>query len=351
MAMPGRTSNSPSYRYGFNGKEKDESGEWGDLTHYDYGFRIYNPGIGKFLSVDPLTSTYPYYTPYQFAGNKPIAAIDLDGLEEEFKYDVYEDMKNENYSRPKIYPGTKSDIYKKAVTNVIIGLNNPEFQFSEEVNLKSAEEKVIYFLSNPISPVKGSLPADLVEEEKKIKDQTLTGLFSGDEDQERKAVNTMEMTSKFLWNTPVASFADVMFPTTAALKLLKEAPTSIALGLRNFGAGDADVLANFAKKVGAFEVNQWYKLGVDVTKSFQNTFKEVTDLVVESGGKINFDITNLGLKETRALKGKGLYDDGVGYTQWELNQILDSPALLKATDFFENGVKVSKEEVLKRTKQ
>jgi len=34
------------------------------------------------LSVDPLTQSYPWYTPYQFAGNKPIWAIDLDGLEE-----------------------------------------------------------------------------------------------------------------------------------------------------------------------------------------------------------------------------------------------------------------------------
>lgn len=34
------------------------------------------------LSVDPLTKSYPWYTPYQFAGNTPIQAIDLDGLEE-----------------------------------------------------------------------------------------------------------------------------------------------------------------------------------------------------------------------------------------------------------------------------
>ena len=80
--MPGRNYNSPDYRYGFNGKEKDEDGELGELTHYDYGFRIYNPGIGKFLSVDPLALSYPFYTPYQYAGNKPIRFIDLDGLEE-----------------------------------------------------------------------------------------------------------------------------------------------------------------------------------------------------------------------------------------------------------------------------
>jgi hypothetical protein len=31
--------------------------------------------------VDPLAPSYPWYTPYQFAGNMPISAIDLDGLE------------------------------------------------------------------------------------------------------------------------------------------------------------------------------------------------------------------------------------------------------------------------------
>ena len=35
--------------------------------------------LGRFLSVDPLTSEFSFYTPYQYAGNKPIAAIDLDG--------------------------------------------------------------------------------------------------------------------------------------------------------------------------------------------------------------------------------------------------------------------------------
>jgi RHS repeat-associated protein len=69
------------YRYGFNGKELDKSGEWGSLTQYDYGFRIYNPSIAKFLSVDPLTSDYAMLTPYQFASNRPIDGVDLDGKE------------------------------------------------------------------------------------------------------------------------------------------------------------------------------------------------------------------------------------------------------------------------------
>jgi len=81
--MPGRsfTANS-KYRYGFNGKENDPETVGTGEGLQDYGMRIYNPALGKFLSVDPLVKEYPWYTPYQFAGNKPIEAIDLDGAEE-----------------------------------------------------------------------------------------------------------------------------------------------------------------------------------------------------------------------------------------------------------------------------
>ncbi len=65
-------------RYLYNGKERLSA-----LTDvYDYGFRAYNPGIGRFFSVDPLAEKYPWYSTYQFAGNKPTWATDLDGQEE-----------------------------------------------------------------------------------------------------------------------------------------------------------------------------------------------------------------------------------------------------------------------------
>ncbi|MEP7196373.1 MAG: RHS repeat-associated core domain-containing protein [Saprospiraceae bacterium] len=65
-------------RYGFNGKEISHSTN--DQTNYDYGFRIYNAGIGRFLSVDPLTAKYPSQTPYLFAGNNPIYYKDIKGM-------------------------------------------------------------------------------------------------------------------------------------------------------------------------------------------------------------------------------------------------------------------------------
>jgi len=79
MLQPGRKFNAGGYRYGFNGKENDD--DLHSLTAYDYGFRIYNPAIGRFLSVDPIAKKFPMLTPYQFASNTPIMAIDIDGLE------------------------------------------------------------------------------------------------------------------------------------------------------------------------------------------------------------------------------------------------------------------------------
>jgi len=43
---------------------------------------MHDPRIGRFFAVDPLTAKYPWYTPYQFSGNKVISCIELEGLEE-----------------------------------------------------------------------------------------------------------------------------------------------------------------------------------------------------------------------------------------------------------------------------
>jgi RHS repeat-associated protein len=68
------------YRYGFNGKENDNEVK-GLGSQQDYGMRIYDPRVGKFLSVDPLTKSYPMLTPYQYASNNPVVNVDLDGQE------------------------------------------------------------------------------------------------------------------------------------------------------------------------------------------------------------------------------------------------------------------------------
>ncbi|MBX2900742.1 MAG: hypothetical protein KF775_13895 [Cyclobacteriaceae bacterium] len=77
-AMPGRNFSSANYRYGFNGKEKDSNGEWGNIA-YDFGARVYNPSIGRWFAPDPAFKDYVAYSPYNFGANNPIVNIDSDG--------------------------------------------------------------------------------------------------------------------------------------------------------------------------------------------------------------------------------------------------------------------------------
>jgi RHS repeat-associated protein len=66
------------YRYGFNGMEKDNEMK-GEGNSLDFGARIYDSRLGRWLSVDPLARKYVELTPFHFTGNNPILFVDFDG--------------------------------------------------------------------------------------------------------------------------------------------------------------------------------------------------------------------------------------------------------------------------------
>lgn len=79
MQMPGRkySQSNSTYRYGFNGKEKDNGTGEGNL---DFGDRILDVRLGgRWLSCDPLMKKYPGESPYLFTGGNPILFVDADG--------------------------------------------------------------------------------------------------------------------------------------------------------------------------------------------------------------------------------------------------------------------------------
>ena len=88
MLLPGRKYSAGSeYKYGFNGKENDNEIK-GEGNQLDYGMRIYDPRLGRFLSVDPLQEKYPWNSPYAYAENDVISCVDLDGLEKVKHYEL-----------------------------------------------------------------------------------------------------------------------------------------------------------------------------------------------------------------------------------------------------------------------
>lgn len=94
---------SGNYRFGFNGKEKNDEIE-GAGNEYDYGMREQDPRTGRFWSVDPLTKNYAELTPYQFGGNSPIKNLDLDGGEpKDYSWNLQNRRFSVNGAKPSYY--------------------------------------------------------------------------------------------------------------------------------------------------------------------------------------------------------------------------------------------------------
>ena len=74
------TYSSIGYRFAFNGMEQDNEVS-GDGNSLDFGARIYDSRLGRWLAVDPLQHWYPELSDYSFVRNSPLLFIDPNGKE------------------------------------------------------------------------------------------------------------------------------------------------------------------------------------------------------------------------------------------------------------------------------
>ncbi len=124
MEMPGRGKDGPpnAYRYGFQGQEKDDEIK-GEGNSLNYKFRMHDPRIGRFLSLDPLAPEYPHNSPYAFSENRVIDGIELEGKEWEYYM----------YARLGLYGGTTQQIVLGAEDGLILfGESSKSFVLSHK---------------------------------------------------------------------------------------------------------------------------------------------------------------------------------------------------------------------------
>ncbi len=160
------------YRYRFNGKEADND-IYGEGNAYDYGARIYGARLARWLSLDPLQTKYPAYSPYNSCLNNPLIFNDVDGrdvifsptfLNDKFRKGVWDAMastnsvfqkhikqfennnnsKNLNVSVRKAQQPNKPEVKEDPFNNPLaIGAvgkpdgNNTPYEFNSSTTLKS----------------------------------------------------------------------------------------------------------------------------------------------------------------------------------------------------------------------
>lgn len=174
--MPGRKyqQGTSSYRYGFNGKEQDK--EVAGTTTYDYGFRIYNPALGKFLSVDPLSKEYPWNSPYAFAENDVIRSIDLDGLEKLIVIEYYDAANNKTKA---VFTGMRDSKTKAAVNMNMKSALNIKLTTQDVYIIRYNSKGKIFFegpggtLDNYYRKIISKAPRDEGENDESLPDNTM----------------------------------------------------------------------------------------------------------------------------------------------------------------------------------
>ena len=120
-------------RWRYNAKEEQDS--IAGLPYLDYGARLYDPVIGRWLQQDPMAAKYPHLSPYNFCGDNPVNFVDPEGRKirgvtvqdaQNFRDDIYHILADEKFSK----------------IRALIDIKGKSFKYIDEDDLNKAKQGV-----------------------------------------------------------------------------------------------------------------------------------------------------------------------------------------------------------------
>ena len=271
--------------------------------------------------MDPLAPDYPYYTPYQYAGNKPITFIDLDGLEETLPEKPGSKPVTKPSDNPNHGPG-----FWETVSHIMRNLSEtgpgaPRWLPFPGYEVHSEAETSTEGLGAPFPiPITASIErhnntGDIsIAEAREIVERIARG--SATMDDFRKSATARRL----LRNEHSGGFRN----------------TNVALGLTGHGG-----LPAFANARNAITYND-----------FGVTQRDFLRVVSEPSNSLHFDLT--GIDYDRAFR-QDLVGKPVGsgeITSWELQEILSNQDLFDRTTFYdEKGKALSNDDLPEEIKE
>lgn len=164
LQMPGRTQNAsnPNDDAKFTGYLLEQDG---DLGLYHAEARMYDPVIGRFMQIDPMSEKFPSWSPYLYVGNDPVSYIDPTG-----KYRVHPAKYNDEGVVSLVTRLNLKTLYRDERAGAILGLGGPIGSISSAIKMAKMGMKQDNAWSTGPLDVAGLLSFGLLKFGKNTKD-------------------------------------------------------------------------------------------------------------------------------------------------------------------------------------
>ena len=157
VGISSKAANSLENKYKYNGKEeqRQEFSDGSGLEWLDYGARMYDNQVGKWMVIDPMTEKYYSLSGYNYCLNNPVLFNDLDGRD----VDPTNLKGKANITALQNLLSTKAGykliaqfMHKGGVINITIGGKTTTFNFTKEGSRANDNLSIVSVPNSQLNP-------------------------------------------------------------------------------------------------------------------------------------------------------------------------------------------------------